>query len=83
MSKKGKAIGLPIVNARAAGIEPVGRLKVGRMYGKKFATQREAVNDLIDWLTFYNHRRLCSTLGYLSPMRFEENWHAGQAKKAA
>jgi putative transposase len=27
--------------------------------------------------------RLHSTLGYVSPMRFEENWHAGQSNKAA
>ena len=56
---------------------------MGRLYGKKFATQREAMDEIIDWLTFYNHRRLHSTLGYISPMRFEENWHAGQAIKAA
>jgi transposase InsO family protein len=60
-----------------------GSLKVGRLYGKKFATQRQAMDEIIDWLTFYNHRRLHSTLGYVSPMRFEENWHAGQSKKAA
>jgi hypothetical protein len=24
-----------------------------------------------------------STLGYISPMRFEANWHAGQLKQAA
>ena len=60
-----------------------GSLKVGRLYGKKFATQREAMDEVIDWLTFYNHRRLHSTLGYVSPMRFEENWHAGQPNKAA
>ncbi len=60
-----------------------GSLKVGRLYGKKFATQRQAMDEVIDWLAFYNHRRLHSTLGYISPMRFEENWHAGQAKKTA
>ena len=38
---------------------------------------------IIDWLTFYNQRRLHSTLGYISPMRYEENWHAGQANIAA
>ena len=60
-----------------------GSLKVGRLYGKKFATQRDAMDEVIVWLTFYNHRRLHSTLGYISPMRFEENWRAGQAKKTA
>ena len=58
-----------------------GSLKVGRLHGKRFATRREAMDEIIDWLTFYNHRRLHSTLGYVSPMRFEENWHAGQSKK--
>ena len=51
--------------------------------GQKFAMQREAMDEVIDWLTFYNHRRLHSTLAYVSPIRFEANWHAGQAKKAA
>jgi transposase InsO family protein len=38
---------------------------------------------VIDWSTFYNHRRLHSTPGYISPMRFETSWHAGQVKRAA
>jgi hypothetical protein len=41
------------------------------------------MDEIIDWLTFYNHRRLHSTLGYVSPMRFEKNWHAAQQDKAA
>ena len=60
-----------------------GSLKVGRLYGRKFATQRQAMDEVIDWLTFYNHRRLHSTLGDVSPMRLEANWRAGQAKQAA
>ena len=60
-----------------------GSLKVGRLYGKRFATQRAAMDEVIDWLTFYSHRRLHSTLGYMSPMKFEEDWRAGQTKKAA
>ena len=60
-----------------------GSLKVGRLYGKRFATRREAMDEVIDWLTFYNHRRLHSRLGYVSPMRFEQHGHAGQSKQAA
>ncbi len=55
-----------------------GRLKVGRLYGRRFATRREAMDEVMDWLTFYNHKRLHSTLGYVSPMRFEQRWIADQ-----
>jgi transposase InsO family protein len=41
------------------------------------------MDEIIDWLTFYNHLRLHSTLDYVSPMKFEESWHAGQPRKAA
>jgi putative transposase len=54
------------------------RLKVGRLYGRKFATRREAMDEVMDWLTFYNHKRLHSTLGYVSPMTFEQCWFADQ-----
>ena len=60
-----------------------GSLKVGRLHGMRFATRREAMDEVIDWLTFYNHRRLHSTLGYISPMQFEQNWFAAQLKYAA
>ena len=53
-----------------------------RLYGKRFAIQREAMDEVIDWLNFYNHRRLHSTLAHVSPMQFEEHWHAGQPKQA-
>gem|GEM_PF-852230 len=55
-----------------------GRLKVGRLYGRKFATRREAKDEVMDWLNFYNHKRLHSTLGYVSPMTFEQRWTAAQ-----
>jgi putative transposase len=55
-----------------------GRLKVGRLYGRKFATRREARDEVVDWLNFYNHNRLHSTLGYISPQTFEQRWDAAQ-----
>lgn len=55
-----------------------GRLKVGRLYGRRFATRREAMDEVISWIAFYNHKRLHSTLGYVSPMTFEQRWIAAQ-----
>jgi putative transposase len=60
-----------------------GSLKVGRLYGMRFETRRQAMDAVIDWLMFYNHKRLHSTLGYISPMQFEQNWLAAQLKDAA
>ena len=55
-----------------------GSLKVGRLHGKRFKTRRDAMDEIVDWLTFYNHRRLHSSLGYASPMQFERAWLAGR-----
>ena len=60
-----------------------GSLKVGRLHGMRFVTRRAAMDEVIDWLTFYNHRRLHSTLGYVSPMQFERTWLAAQTRQAA
>ncbi len=60
-----------------------GRLKTASLYGKKFATRREAMDAVKDWMAFYNHKRLHSTLGYLSPMQYENRWYEAQRKKAA
>jgi transposase InsO family protein len=40
------------------------------------------MDEVIDWLTFYNHRRLHPTLGYVSQMQFGKRWHAAQLLKA-
>ena len=60
-----------------------GRLKVGRLFGQSFAIRRQAMDEMIEWQTFYNHRRLHSTLGYVCPMQLENHWNAAQQLKAA
>jgi putative transposase len=37
----------------------------------------------MDWLRIYNHRRMHSTLGYLSPMAFETKMLGKPEKMAA
>jgi transposase InsO family protein len=49
-----------------------GSLKVERLHGMRFATRRQAKDEVMDWLMFYNGKRLHSTLAYLSPMAFEK-----------
>ena len=60
-----------------------GRLKTASVHGQRFATREQARQAVMDWMAFYNHRRLHSTLGYLSPMQYEQRWYVAQRKKAA
>ncbi|WP_376777265.1 IS3 family transposase [Paraburkholderia youngii] len=39
-----------------------GSLKQARIHGRRFATRRKAMDEVLDWLSFYNHGRLHSTL---------------------
>jgi transposase InsO family protein len=55
-----------------------GHLKVARLHGRSFTTRRAAMDEVIDWLGFYNSARLHQTLGYVSPMVFEQRWTAVQ-----
>jgi len=41
------------------------------------------MDEVMDCVTLYNHRRIQSTLDYVSPMQFEKNWYAAQLLKAA
>ena len=60
-----------------------GRLKTASVHGCKFATREQAGQAVMDWMAFYNHRRLHSSLGYLSLMQYEQRWYEAQRKKAA
>ncbi len=51
-----------------------GSLKVERLHGQRFATIREAKDETISWLLWYNRTRMHSTLNYVSPMQFEQDW---------
>ena len=59
-----------------------GSFKVERPHRQRFETRRQAKDETIAWLLWYNSTRLHSTLAYVSPMRFEENWLAAQPKQA-
>jgi putative transposase len=56
-----------------------GSLKVERLRGQRFVTRRQAKDETIAWLLWYNKARLHSTLAYVSPMQFESEWLARQA----
>jgi transposase InsO family protein len=58
-------------------------MKRACVYGQRFTTREEAKAALMNWLAFYNAGRLHSTLGYVSPMQFEKNWLAEQARRSA
>jgi transposase InsO family protein len=47
-------------------------LKVERLHGKRFETLRQAKDEVLDWLRWYNQTRLHSALNYVSPMQFEQ-----------
>jgi putative transposase len=58
-------------------------LKVERLHGQRFQTIREAKYEVIAWLLWYNRTRMHSTLNYVSPMQFEQDWTDAAAKIAA
>ncbi len=60
-----------------------GSMKEACIYGQHFTTREEAKAAVMNWLAFYNARRLHSLFGYVSPMQFEKNWLAEQARRSA
>ncbi len=59
-----------------------GSLKVERLHGQRFETRRQAKDEVMAWLLWYNSARMHSTLAYVSQMQFEQNWFAAQPKQA-
>jgi transposase InsO family protein len=52
-------------------------LKVELIYRRRFRTRAEAKAAIVEYIElFYNRRRLHSSLGYLSPVEYEEKSHA-------
>lgn len=54
-------------------------LKRELVYETHFATRDEARQAVFEWLIWYNAERLHSSIGYMSPMEFEESWDNQEA----
>ena len=54
-------------------------MKNERVHGARYDTRAAAQADLFDYIEpFYNRKRQHSTLGYVSPVKFLENWVSTQ-----
>jgi putative transposase len=60
-----------------------GSLKVERPLGQRFESIRAAKDETIAWLLWYNRTRMHSTLNYVSPIEFEQDWMDATMKIAA
>jgi len=50
-------------------------LKHEQLNYEKFRTKEAAKLSIIDYLAFYNGRRIHSKLGYQSPLQFEKDFY--------
>ncbi len=57
-----------------------GSLKVERLHGEQFQTIRQAKDETLAWLLWYNQTRMHSTLNYVSPTQFEQDRSNGTVK---
>jgi transposase InsO family protein len=51
-----------------------GTMKVERVYDEHYATRQQAIDDLIEYIGYYNTERRHSALDYDSPVQFERRW---------
>jgi putative transposase len=58
-------------------------LKVERLHGQRFETIRQAKDETLAWLLWYNQTRMHSTLGYVSPIQFEQRWRNSTEARAS
>jgi len=59
-----------------------GTLKNEQVSWQKYSNQDIARLDIIDYIEmFYNSHRLHSTLGYMNPIEFENQWYKNNATK--
>ncbi|WP_088579080.1 IS3 family transposase [Burkholderia ubonensis] len=59
-------------------------LKNERVHGTRYRTHREAVADLFEYIeVFYNRSRCHSSLGFMSPTQFMQDWLVAQRTRDA
>jgi putative transposase len=59
-----------------------GTLKVECAQDLHFETREQAKREIVEYIGYYNTERRHSSLGYLTPAKFELRWHAGSNQTA-
>jgi transposase InsO family protein len=57
-------------------------MKNACVHGASFPTRQAMQETVLDWIAFCNHPRLHLIPADVSPMQFEQSWHAAQRKTA-
>lgn len=58
-------------------------VKINGVCGRLFKTRVKATEEIMNWLAFFDLRRVHSMLGKVSLMQFEKNWLAEQERRFA